>query len=161
VIMKAIAPNLPIAFRFQFGRRDNSWRKKCSLLGGGSPTTDRRSSMRKSEARLSLRQKALVVLLHRNSAFGYPVSPWGSPSWKLNCALRSLDRCVLRTGSSSAALARSCRHWNGSCATKAALAPPGLLFVATCGHLATRELCPLYPRKRTCAAQLEMSAKCQ
>ena len=32
--------------------------------------------MRKSEARLSLRQKALVVLLHRDGAFGHPVSPW-------------------------------------------------------------------------------------
>ena len=31
--------------------------------------------MRKSEARLSLRQKALVVLLHRDGAFGHPVSP--------------------------------------------------------------------------------------
>ena len=29
------------------------------------------------------------------------------------------------------------------------------------GHFAMRNPCPLYPRKRTCAAQLVMSALCQ
>ena len=35
-----------------------------------------------------------------------------SSYWNLYCALRSLDRCVVRTVSSSNALARSCRDWN-------------------------------------------------
>ena len=34
------------------------------------------------------------------------------------------------------------------------------LWVKT-GHTQCKRACPLYPRKRTCAVQLEMSAKCQ
>ena len=46
------------------------------LARDGSSTTDLRSSMRKSGARLSPRQKALVDLVHRDGGVGHTVLPW-------------------------------------------------------------------------------------
>src|SRR5262249_29402764 len=76
------------------------------FLARDGSTTDLRSSMRKSGARLSPRQKAVVDLVHRDGGVGHIVLPWAV------VLLEAQLRSDVRTVSSSDVLARSCRDWN-------------------------------------------------
>src|SRR5215475_2336347 len=86
-----------------------------------------------------------------------------SSYWKLNYALRSLDRCDVRN-SSSDVLARSCRDWNvlarkSHCAALPFVCRNPLPYMPALGQkqtCAVQKGMSALPQKRTYAVQKEM-----